>query len=320
MCFGLGWTLLSRQTSPSCVRRVRHLLIIRKMVNRVGSLARAAGEIASGNYDVALPVKSRDEIGELNISFNRMASDIRDRNAEILMEKDRARMYLDLAGVVIVAIGLDRKVKLINRKGCELLGLSCEEIVGRDWFESFIPENSRKEMLDYFAKYLNNGLRAEYHENDIVTAGGGIRTVAWHNTILRDPSGAVIGTLSSGEDITEKRRAEEALRISEKKYRTILEESRDVIFVATPDLRLMDLNPVAEEVFGYRLVELIGKRLDWFFSEEPDRERFKGDLRENGEVKFEARVRRKDGNEIYLSISARNVDEAGGGPVCRGIM
>ncbi|HAO93023.1 MAG: hypothetical protein A2X99_12100 [Deltaproteobacteria bacterium GWB2_55_19] len=341
MCFpALGWTLLVETDESEVVRPAYemlksavigagmagiliialYLLIIRKMVKRVGILARAAGEIASGNYDVALPVKSRDEIGELNISFNRMASDIRDRNAEILMEKDRARMYLDLAGVSIVAIGLDKKVKLINRRGCELLGLGAEDIVGMDWFESFIPENIRKEMLGRFARCMNGEVSVDYYENDIVTAGGGLRTVSWHSTLLRDPSGAVIGSLCSGEDITEKRRAEEALRISEKKYRTILEESRDVIFVATPDLRLMDLNPVAEEVFGYRLSELIGKRLDGFFIEEPDRERFKGELREKGEAKFEARVRRKDGQEIWLSISARGVDEAGGGPVCRGIM
>ncbi|MBI5453433.1 MAG: PAS domain S-box protein, partial [Deltaproteobacteria bacterium] len=341
MCFpGVGWTLLVETDESEVVRPAEemlksavigaamagiliiafYILIIRKMVKRVGRLAKAAGEIASGNYDVALQVKSLDEIGELNMAFNTMARDIRERNAEILMEKDRARMYLDLAGVVIVAIGLDEKVRLINRKGCDLLGLRAEYIIGLNWFESFVPEHSREEMRECFRRYLKGEEKTDYYEKDIVTAEGGVRTVAWHNTVLRDLSGAVIGTLSSGEDVTDKRRAEEALRISERKYRTILDESRDVIFVATPDLRLMDLNPVAEEVFGYRLTELVGKRLEGLFIEESDRERFKGAIRERGEVKgFDARVRKKDAQEIWLSISARRVEETGG-PICRGIM
>ncbi len=341
MCFpGVGWTLLVETDESEVVRPAEemlksavigaamagiliiafYILIIRKMVKRVGMLAKATGEIASGNYDVALQVKSFDEIGELNMAFNMMARDIRERNAEILMEKDRARMYLDLAGVVILAIGLDRKVKLINRKGCDLLGLRAEDIIGKDWFESFIPEHLREEMRGYFTRFLKGEERSEYHENEITTSDGNPRTVAWHNTILRDPSGAVIGTLSSGEDVTDKRRAEEALRISERKYRTILDESRDVIFFATPDLRLVDLNPVAEEVFGYRLTELVGKRLEGLFIEESDRERFKGAIRERGEVDgFDARVRKKDAQEIWVSISARRVEEPGG-PICRGIM
>ncbi|MBI2413907.1 MAG: PAS domain S-box protein [Deltaproteobacteria bacterium] len=342
MCFpGLGWTLLVETDESEVVRPAEemlksaviaagivivliiglYLLIIRKMVKRVGTISRAAGEIASGNYDVALPVKSLDEIGELNMAFNRMARDIRERNAEILMEKDRARSYLDLAGVVIVAIGLDRRVKLINRKGCELLGLPAGDIIGSDWFENFIPANVRAKLGGFFVMYVNGEIKGDYYENEIMASDGSLRMVAWHNTLLKDPSGAVIGTLSSGEDITERRRAEEALRVSERKYRTILEESRDVIFVATPDLRLMDLNPVAEEVFGYRLPELVGKSLEGFFIEEGDRERLKGELGEKGEVKgFDARVRKKDGQEIWLSISARRVEETGGGPVCRGIL
>lgn len=342
MCFPpLGWTLVVETDESEVVAPAfemlksaviaavivivlivaLYLLIIRKMVKRVGTISRAAGEIASGNYDVALQVRSLDEIGELNMAFNRMAMDIRERNAEILMEKDRARSYLDLAGVVIVAIGLDRKVKLINRKGCELLGLPARDIIGSDWFDRFIPASARAKLGGFFVMYVNGEIKADYYENEIMTSDGSLRMVAWHNTLLKDPSGAVIGTLSSGEDITEKRRAEEALKVSERKYRTILEESRDVIFVATPDLRLTDLSPVAEEVFGYRLPELIGKGLEGFFIEEGDREKLKGELDEKGEVKgFEARVRKKDGLEIWLSISARRVEEAGGGPVCRGIM
>ena len=72
----------------------------------------------------------------------------------------------------------------------------------------------------------------EYHENYIRIRSGEERLIAWHNSLLKDENGIVSGLLSSGEDITEQRKQEEALAASEKKYRQLFETSSDgIVFI-----------------------------------------------------------------------------------------
>jgi PAS domain S-box-containing protein len=136
------------------------------------------------------------------------------RRAEesLQLQRDRIRKYLDIAGVILVAVGADHRVTMINRKGCEVIGLGDLEIVGKDWFECFIPERMRGKVVSVFDE-LTAGDRApvEYFENPVLTASGEERLVAWHNTLLVDEGGTVIGTLSSGEDITDRKLTEEKL-------------------------------------------------------------------------------------------------------------
>ena len=140
---------------------------------------------------------------------------------QVQAERDRAQRYLDLAGTIIVAINADEKVILINRKGCEVLGYSEEEIVGRNWFDTFLLKEQGGWVRDVFRHLMAGDLEpVEYVENPVLTASGEQRIIAWHNVLLRDDAGCVIGTLSSGEDITERKRAEEELA----RHREHLEE------------------------------------------------------------------------------------------------
>ncbi len=125
-------------------------------------------------------------------------------------ERDRAQGYLDVAGVMLLVIGPDQKVHLINKKGCEILGYGEKEIVGKNWFDHFFPERVRENVKTIFSKIISGEMGSfEYVENVILTRRGEERMIAWHNTVLRDEAGNVVAALSSGEDITERRRAEE---------------------------------------------------------------------------------------------------------------
>ena len=132
-------------------------------------------------------------------------------------ERDAAQKYLDIAGVIFLAIDNDGKITLINKKGCELLGYAYEEIIGKNWFTHFIPEWLREEILSV-SQDVKQGLLtpSEYYENPVLTRSGEERLIAWHNTILTDDRGNVTGHLSSGEDVTEKRRLEAQLHHSQK--------------------------------------------------------------------------------------------------------
>ncbi len=69
-------------------------------------------------------------------------------------ERDHAQTYLDVAGTILVTLGEDQQVMLINRKGCEVLGWPESEIVGKNWFDHFIPESVRETIQTRFANML----------------------------------------------------------------------------------------------------------------------------------------------------------------------
>lgn len=127
-------------------------------------------------------------------------------------EKDKIRTYLDIAEVIFVTIDADQRISLINQKGCEILGYSEAEIIGKNWFDHFIQKPDKETIKAIFTKIMQGQLaELEYVENSIVTQQGEERIIAWHNTILTDEEGKITGTLSSGQDITQRKQVEQAL-------------------------------------------------------------------------------------------------------------
>lgn len=128
-------------------------------------------------------------------------------------EKDRLGQYLDIAGALFVVLDREGRVALINRRASEVLGCPADAAVGEPWFERFIPLPERERTAALFAGLMRGEIGpAEYTQAPVLAADGRERLIAWHTTVLRDNDGAVCGTLSSGEDITERQHAEEALR------------------------------------------------------------------------------------------------------------
>ena len=121
-------------------------------------------------------------------------------------EMQRAEMYFNIAGVILVVLDLRGNVVLINEKGCEVLGYSETEIKGKNWFENFIPEHARACTENIFRGLKDEDSTAQFEdvENRILSKGKDELIVSWHNTVLRDGDGNIIGTLSSGEDVTQK--------------------------------------------------------------------------------------------------------------------
>ncbi|MDT8281183.1 MAG: PAS domain S-box protein [Gammaproteobacteria bacterium] len=111
---------------------------------------------------------------------------------------------------------------LINNRGCEILGYKEEEIVGKNWFENFLPRRMRKDVKNVFKKLMVEEMGPlEYFENPVLNKDGNERLIAWHNTILRDEQGCITGILSSGEDITKRKKAEEQLLDHQEKLKSL---------------------------------------------------------------------------------------------------
>ena len=128
-------------------------------------------------------------------------------------EKERAERYLYISRAMIIGLDAKGNVNLINPRGCEILGYSEAEIIGRNWFEAVLPEEKRKTVEDVFRQVISGRTEPlSYFENEIKNRNGEILYIAWNNTVQRDPDGEIIGTLSSGQDITERKQAEEEAR------------------------------------------------------------------------------------------------------------
>ena len=168
-------------------------------------------------------------------------------------EKERFQNLLDIVGVAIVAVERDgRTVSLANRRICKILGYPESEIVGKDWFSNFIPEHRRKRALGSLELGLSGALPPlSYAENTILTRDGNERWIAWHNATLHDENGEVAGWLSSGEDITERKRSETALARYAKQLQTVAEVGRRISSILDQDILLRYVVTGIQERFGY---------------------------------------------------------------------
>jgi len=118
--------------------------------------------------------------------------------------RTRAEKYLELAGVMFLALDRKGNITLINRRGCDILGYPRDEIIGSNWFSRFITPSQRDTVKDVFMKLMEGEVvPVEYFENTVLNRDGEERVIAWHNTLLKNEKGEITGTLSSGEDITE---------------------------------------------------------------------------------------------------------------------
>ena len=262
-----------RVVGEDVVRNYSSLLF--KIVETIAKRGAQAAELSQVNdaLQVArdgLEQRVQERTAELAEASKGLVQEVTERKlAEdaLQKERDRAQHYLDAAGVMLLVIGADRKVSLINRKGCEILGYEEEEeITGKDWFDNFVPKRLRDEVARVFKSLIAGEIEpVEYYENPVLTKHGKERIVAWHNTILRDEHGRICATMASGEDITERKQVEETLRESEEKFRLLSENSVDCVWVVDTGLRFTYLSPSVERIMGFKPEQWVGTKLSSHF-------------------------------------------------------
>ncbi len=220
---------------------------------------------------------------------------------------EKARQYFDIAGVMFGVLDADGRVRIINPRGCEILGYGHDEIVGQDWFARYVPERLRADVRDVFLRLMAGDVApVEYYENPIVRRDGTERIIAFHNMIVRDSRGAAAGVLFSGEDITDRTRAEAALRENEARFRAVFDNSVDAIGVSKKGVHVF-VNPAYVALFGYGdNGELAGRPiLDLIAPSERDRVRGYAEQRARGDpapASYETRGLRRDGAEFSMDV------------------
>lgn len=162
------------------------------------------------------------------------------RQAELATRREQrqAQAYLDVVGVMVVALDRQGHVTLMNRKTCELLGYVADAGDsqppaggGVNWFRDHLPEALADAQASIFRLVMDGEVDlAAYTEYPVRTTAGRQRLIAWHNALLRDDDGAIIGCLSAGQDVTDSRRIEAALLDSRNRFQTLVENIPGTVF------------------------------------------------------------------------------------------
>ena len=231
--------------------------------------------------------------------------------SQLRTSETRSQRYLDTTQTMVLALDATGCVTMLNRAGQALLGYTEAELLGRNWFATCLSQPEGLDTLyPVFQRIMAGELEAfaEY-ENVVVCRDGRQRPIGWHNSPFRDDAGRIVGTLSCGEDITERKRGEEALHTSEAKHRLLFESAGDAIFIHDEAGRMLAVNPSACKRLGYTHAELMAMTVNQVDSpaDAPHAPERIARLMEQGQLTFETAHQRKDGSSVLTEVGARRI-------------
>ncbi|MFH1417051.1 MAG: PAS domain S-box protein [Planctomycetota bacterium] len=154
----------------------------------------------------------------------------------------------------------------VNEAYCRCFGKRSEELLGHGLMD-LIPRQDHEKVQSHFAA-LNRENPVASHEHLVIADGGEIRLHQWTDRAIFDSDDNIVEYQSVGRDITERKRAEEELRWSEERFRTVVEASKDAVIAIDADGAVFIFNAAAERMFGRSKKEMAGQPLDCLMPEE----------------------------------------------------
>lgn len=241
------------------------------------------------NEDLKFRIEEKGDYEVLNLikGYNRMAESIREEtnlrkqaDGTLRSERDRTGMYLDVAGVILTALNEKGEITMMNKKGCETLGYRQEELNGKNWFDTCLPARLRNEVKGVFRQMIAGDIEpVEHYDNPVLTKSGEERIIHWHNSLLKDEKGMITGTLSSGEDITEQKKAEEALNYERYLLNSLMDNFPDSIYFKDIKSRFIRVNKAVANLFDVNdTSQAMGKTDYDFYKEEHAEPAFKDEM------------------------------------------
>jgi PAS domain S-box-containing protein len=170
------------------------------------------------------------------------------------------RALFDDAPVAYHEIDASGLICLANRAECQLLGYALSELIGKPVWE-LVVEEERDAARDAVLAKLAGALPMLPFRRRYLRKDGARITVEVHENAVSNGGGRITGIRSLLLDVTEKERLEEALRQSERRFRTLVENQSEGIVVCDAQERITFANPAAERIFGVEPGALIGRTL-----------------------------------------------------------
>jgi PAS domain S-box-containing protein len=257
----------------------------------------------------------RDERGE-PVGMVAAMRDITDRKQaeQALRESEaRYRAVVEAQTELVNRFAPDGTITFCNEALCRYLGKPLEELIGWSYFP-LLPEDDRRRLSRALAAVTPEKPTFEI-EHWIDHPDGGIRCTHWTNRGIFDDAGNFVEYQAVGRDVTDRKRAEEALRNSEARYRAVVESQTEFVCRFKPDHTLTFVNEAYCRYFGMAREDLVGREFAPLIVE-ADRERVRRAMAsiaaDNPVVTVEERVRRPDGEVRWQHWTSRGIfDETG---------
>ena len=224
------------------------------------------------------------------------------------------RSIMENTDDIIFVKDRDCRFVFMNPAGYRQNGLTPAQLIGRTKADFHPHPDEAARVIADDRRVMESG-RMETIEEEFGAADGTRQVFLTTKVARLDSKGKVIGLIGVAHDITDRKRAEEALRQSEIKYRRIFENVQDVFYQTDHHGKIIEISPSIERYSGYRRDELIGKPVEEVYEHPDDRAKLLKVLREKGEVvDYELRLKTKSGNLVHTSVNAHILFDAAGKP------
>lgn len=255
---------------------------------------------------------SRLPNGEIAVNFDDVTEEVEAKN-RILIERDKARQYFDIAAVILLSLDSEGNISAINQQGAALLGAPQEDLIGLNWFQRFILAEDRNDVETIFHDLMIKGVEDHRQvDGKLITLQDEVRTISWQNTLLRDEEGKTYGTLSSGEDVTEQRQTEHELQLINK----VIEKSLNAFQITDDDGKFIFVNQAFVDLWGYGSAEeIIGTNCELYCVDPAVPAKVGAILQQQGEYLFEVDAKHKNGSVFTVLMYSRLDYDQDGQPI-----
>ena len=213
---------------------------------------------------------------------------------------------------------LPGKLISLNDSLAKILGYSRDEMIGRQ-SRQYMDESTAQKAHESFVQVYKTGISIQAFDWELVRKDGTKRTIEVSVSLRRDSKGKSIGFYGIGRDVTERKRAEEAVRASGEKYRTILHSIEELYYEVDLAGNLTGLNDAMSKILGYSKDELIGMNNRQYMDKETGKrvyQAFNQVYRTGIPTKaFDWELIRKDGTKRILETSVSLMRDSKGGPI-----
>ena len=195
------------------------------------------------------------------------------KQTEEMLQKERAftESLVNTAQNIILELDTEGRIVRFNPYMEEISGYRLDEVRGKDWFDMFIPKHDRERIRKIFSTAIN-GIRTRGNINTIVNKDGQEREIEWYDKTLKDGRGNTIGLLAIGQNVTERKRADEEIRESEARFRDMALSTSDWVWEVDAEGRFTYCSEKVFDIMGYTVEEMLGKTpFDFMLREEAAR-------------------------------------------------